>query len=83
MKMSRKVLCVLVISFFINHVEAQYEMQKYAISSGSADLSAGQYELSGIIGQADASIPIANGSYVIRSGYLQQNNDLIFKNKFD
>lgn len=62
---------------------AQYEIKKYTINSGGAQLSGGSFQLQSSIGQVDASNTQIGGDFSLSSGFWQENNDLIFKNGFE
>jgi len=61
---------------------AQLELTKHTINNGGNTMSGGGFELKSSIGQTDASKPSSGGNYNLSGGFWQQNNDLIFKNKF-
>ena len=62
---------------------AQYHIKTYTINSGGGNSSSSQFQLSASIGQVDASESLTVDTYEMNGGFWHQNNDLIFKNKFD
>lgn len=74
---------LLILSIAFSQSFAQYQIKKYSINSGGDKLSNGRYELTSSIGQVDASTPISQDDYIINSGFLHENNNLIIKNRFE
>lgn len=62
---------------------AQYEIKKQTINSGGSVSFGSNYQLSGSIGQADASNQQTGGTYSLTGGFWHENNDLIFRNEFE
>ena len=79
----KKVIFPLILGMAFSQSFAQYEIKKYTINSGGSTISQGQYELTSSIGQTDASNRQANGDYSLNAGFLQESNDIIFKNGFE
>jgi len=62
---------------------AQYEIKRDSINSGSQTNSAGSYQISGSVGQVDASNQLTAGNYTLIGGFWHGSSDLIFKNGFE
>lgn len=83
MKKIKTLVCVFSLCISFGYVHAQYEIKKHSINNGGGTLSGSNYELSGSVGQTDASTSQTNGQYALNGGYWQQNNDLIFKDNLE
>lgn len=79
---SKKLICLLLALAVIGQAYAQLELSKHTINNGGNVMTGGSFELKSSIGQVDASKPASGGDYQLNGGFWQQNNDLIFKNKF-
>lgn len=78
-----KVLSLLVLGLVFSQSFAQYEMKKHTINSGGQTSTGGNYQVSGSIGQVDASNELAGGNFSLNGGFWHPENDLIFKNGFE
>lgn len=78
-----KYFATLVLFLVIGQSFAQYEMKRYSINGGGSKMTGGAYEMQSSIGQADASDQLTGGNFKVQGGFWHENNDLIFKNKFD
>lgn len=79
----KKSLSILFLGLVFSQSFAQYEMRKYSINSGGQTSTGGSYQVSGSIGQADASMELTGGNYSLNGGFWHESNDLIFKNGFE
>jgi len=79
----KKVFFLLIIGMAFSQSFAQYEIKKYTINSGGSTSTGGTYQVSGSIGQVDASSKLTSANYSLNGGFWHENNDLIFKNGFE
>ena len=64
---------------------AQYEVAKSSINSGGGVATNGSYQLSGSIGQVDASASMVGGGFASATGFWAtgQNEEIIFADNFE
>jgi len=83
----KKSLSIILLGLVISQSFAQYEIKRYSINSGGQTNSGGDYQISGSVGQVDASNQLTGGNYSLNGGFWHPNNastdDLIFKNGFE
>lgn len=79
----KKSLSILLLGLVFSQSFAQYEIKRYSINSGGQTSTEGAYQVSGSIGQVDASNILIGGNYTLNGGFWHENNDLIFKNGFE
>jgi len=79
----KKPLLILLLGLVFNQTFAQYELKRYSINSGGQTSSGSSYQVSGSLGQVDASQQLTGGDYALNGGFWHQSNDLIFKNGFE
>ncbi|TDR20511.1 hypothetical protein [Marinicella litoralis] len=62
----------------------QYAIKKHTIDAGGGQSAAGQFKLTGTMGQFDGNHLASGGFYVFKGGFhSKHNNDLIFQHGFD
>jgi len=71
--LSKKSILILLLAMAFSQAFAQYEIKKYTINSGGTTSSGGAYQVSGSIGQVDASNQLTGGSYSLNGGFWSQN----------
>jgi len=83
----KKALSILLLGLVFSQSFAQYEIKRHSINSGGEISTGGVYQVSGSIGQVDASNKLTGGNYSLNGGFWHESNaatgDLIFKNGFE
>ena len=80
---SKQLIFTLMLGLVFSPTFAQYAITKYSINNGGGKMTGGSYQLTGSIGQIDASNELSNNNYKLTGGFWQQNTDLIFINGFE
>ena len=64
---------------------AQFKINKYTISTGGGVIANQNYQITGTVGQSEASITSSGENYKLNSGFWTPgaDNDLIYKNGFE
>jgi len=79
----KKNIVLIILGMVFSQSFAQYKIKKHTINSGGSKLTANNYEMISSIGQTDASNTQTGGNYSLNGGFWHENNDLIFKNRFE
>ncbi len=62
---------------------AQFDVTKYTINNGGTKSSGENFVVTASIGQLDAVSNLSAEGFLLRGGFWQQKEDLIFKNDFE
>lgn len=68
--------------FVSGQLLAALELKKHTINNAGSGSSSNRFELNSSMAQVDANSPIQTNRYELKSGFWQENTDLIFKNNF-